>query len=305
MGSTGPRNGFDRLRVLRRVFRPVEAAQVRWFGRSALSVAFRTPVLVLHSTGRRSGRERSTPLAYHRDEDGSLLVVGGAGGQARVPDWVANLRADPRGAVTLDRRRSAVTAVELVGDEHAAAWPRLEQVWPQIASYARRAGRPVPVFRLVPTEEPSMPEPEVSVSVRIERPADDLYALVSDVTRMGEWSPENMGGRWIRGAAGPVVGARFRGSNRRGWRRWSTTCEVVAAEPGRRFAFDVSVGPIPAARWSYAFESDGDATVVTETWTDHRPAWFARLAGTVMGIDDLGEHNRRNMETTLANLARR
>lgn len=130
---------------------------MRWFGRSAMSLAFRTPVLVLHTTGRRSGRERSTPLAYHRDGDGSLLVVGGAGGQARTPDWVANLRAEPSAAVTVDRRRSSITAVELVGDEHAATWPRLEQVWPQIASYARRAGRPVPVFRLV-LAEPEAPD---------------------------------------------------------------------------------------------------------------------------------------------------
>jgi len=134
------------------VVRPVEAVQVRWFGRSALSAAFRTPVLVLHTTGRRSGRERSTPLAYHQGDDGSLLVVGGAGGQARIPDWVANLRAEPRAAVTLDRRRAAVKAVELDGDERSVVWPRLEQVWPQIAAYQRRAGRPIPVFRLTPTD---------------------------------------------------------------------------------------------------------------------------------------------------------
>src|SRR5690606_34182599 len=92
------------------------------------------------------------PLAYLRDHDGSLLVVGGAGGQARLPDWVANLRADPNAAVTVERRRTAVTAAELVGEERSAVWPRLEQEWPQIVSYQRRAGRPVPVFRLTPTE---------------------------------------------------------------------------------------------------------------------------------------------------------
>ena len=120
---------------------------------------------------------------------------------------------------------------------------------------------------------------------------------------MGEWSPENVGGRWVRGAVGPTRGARFRGSNRRGWRRWTTNCRVVAAEPGLRFAFDVRVVVIPASRWAYELKPDGDATLVTETWSDHRPTWFARLAGATMGIDDIRGHNQRNIEATLANLA--
>lgn len=140
-------------------------------------------------------------------------------------------------------------------------------------------------------------------TARVVAPADQLYALVSDVERMGEWSPENVGGRWIGGATGPAVGARFRGSNRRGWRRWSTTCTVVAAEPARKFAFDVAFAGIPASRWTYDFRADGDATVVTETWTDRRPRWFARLAGLTMGIDDIRAHNQENIRKTLANLA--
>ena len=143
----------------------------------------------------------------------------------------------------------------------------------------------------------------MSVTARIAASADDLYALVSDVRRMGEWSPENVGGRWLGGVSAPAVGARFRGSNRRGWRRWSTTCTVVAAEPGRTFAFEVAFSVVPASRWTYAFQPDGDATVVTETWTDRRPRWFALLAGATMGIDDIRAHNRENIKKTLANLA--
>lgn len=137
----------------------------------------------------------------------------------------------------------------------------------------------------------------------IPAPADTVYALVSDVTRMGEWSPENVGGRWIRGASAPAVGARFRGSNRRGWRRWSTACTVVAADPGRTFAFDVSVAGIPASRWTYEIRQNGDISLVTETWTDRRPRWFARLAGMTMGIADIRAHNLENIRATLANLA--
>ena len=147
-----------------------------------------------------------------------------------------------------------------------------------------------------------VPEEDVSGTARIAAPAHELYALVSDVTRLGEWSPENVGGRWLGGATGPAVGARFRGSNRRGWRRWSTTCTVVAAEPGIRFAFEVAAARVPASRWTYSVRADGDATVVTETWSDRRPRWFARLAGATMGIDDISAHNRENIGKTLANL---
>jgi deazaflavin-dependent oxidoreductase (nitroreductase family) len=162
MGRPAPRNAYDRLRPLRRLLRPVEAAQVRWFGASLVSTLARTPVLLLHTTGRRSGRRRTTPLAFHRDRDGSLIVVGGAGGQAGVPDWVANLRADATAAVTVERRHAVVTATEVVDDEHRDLWPQLAAVWPRIVTYRRRAGRPVPVFRLTPpgstgTSPPAVP----------------------------------------------------------------------------------------------------------------------------------------------------
>jgi deazaflavin-dependent oxidoreductase (nitroreductase family) len=139
----------DRLRPLRRIVGPIEAAEIRRFGRSGLGVVFRTPVLVLETTGRRSGRTRSTPLAYHRDDDGTLLVVGGAGGQTVIADWVVNLRASASAAVVVDRVRREVHAVELVGDERVAAWGVLVEVWPRIVAYERRAGRGLPVFRLV------------------------------------------------------------------------------------------------------------------------------------------------------------
>ncbi|HEV2768146.1 MAG TPA: nitroreductase/quinone reductase family protein [Acidimicrobiales bacterium] len=126
----------------------VEAAQVRRFGRSAVSVVFRTPVLVLETIGRRSRAKRSTTLAFKRLDDGTLLVVGGAGGQARVPDWVANLRANPQAVAWVDRAPLPVLAVEMTGADRQEAWRHLCEVWPRIDRYERRAGRRVPVFRL-------------------------------------------------------------------------------------------------------------------------------------------------------------
>ena len=77
-------------------------------------------------------------------------------------------------------------------------------------------------------------------SIQVDAPPEQVWALVSDVTRMGEWSPETVKGEWIDGASTPVVGARFKGRNKRGILRWSTKCTVVACEPGKEFSFVVA-----------------------------------------------------------------
>lgn len=123
---------------------------MRRFGRSVLSVVLRSPVLVLEAVGRRSGSTRSTTLAYHRARDDTLLVVGGAGGQTRVADWVLNLRANPDAAVLIDRTKLAVRCVELAGADREIAWAELIEIWPKIDSYERRAGYALPVIRLSP-----------------------------------------------------------------------------------------------------------------------------------------------------------
>lgn len=143
---------------------------------------------------------------------------------------------------------------------------------------------------------------DVEVSTEIAADPATVYALVSDLTRMGQWSPENTGGRWLGGATGPVPGARFRGNNKHGFRRWSTTVTVTAAEEGREFAFDVTYGPLSISTWRYTFASSGDTTTVTESWSDRRPGWMRVASKPVMGVADRDEHNRRNMQATLAAL---
>lgn len=149
------------------------------------------------------------------------------------------------------------------------------------------------------------PGPDVSVEEVIAASPQVLYDLVSDVTRMGEWSPETTSCRWLGGADGPRVGARFRGSNKFGWRRWSTVCTVAAAEPGVRFSFDVKAMGIPVSRWTYEFSPEGQGCRVRETWTDRRPGWMDPLSAPVMGIRDRKEHNRSGMEGTLQALRQR
>jgi uncharacterized protein YndB with AHSA1/START domain len=129
-----------------------------------------------------------------------------------------------------------------------------------------------------------------------------VYNLVTDLPRMGEWSPENTGGRWVDGATGATVGAKFRGNNKRGPLRWSTTVTVTEATPGKQFAFDVTYGPVPISHWSYTFEPSGDGCQVTESWVERRPTWM-KLAGVpMMAIADRSKHNRHGMEATLAAL---
>jgi uncharacterized protein YndB with AHSA1/START domain len=146
-------------------------------------------------------------------------------------------------------------------------------------------------------------EATVTVSTTVDAPAERIYDLVSDITRMGEWSPENAGGRWLGDAPGPAVGARFKGRNQKGWRRWSTTCEVIEADPGEAFAFRVtSVGGLRVATWRYRLAEDGSTTTVSEDWIDDRAGVMKRLGRLVSGVADRASYNRSGMEETLANL---
>lgn len=145
---------------------------------------------------------------------------------------------------------------------------------------------------------------DIEVSRTIAATPEALYDMVSDLPRMGEWSPENTGGRWVKGATGATVGARFQGANKNDKRSWTTTCIVDEADPGKAFAFRVVVGPIKIARWGYRFDAIDGGTKVTETWDDQR-GWLARKAGgSASGVHDRLAFNRSSMETTLESLAR-
>jgi hypothetical protein len=102
---------------------------------------------------------------------------------------------------------------------------------------------------------------EGQVTIHVNAPADSVFALVSDVTRMGEWSPETTGAEWVDGATGPAVGVKFRGSNKLGPFKWSTTPTITAFEPGKLFAFDAG-GTI----WTYSFTESGGGVSVTESF---------------------------------------
>jgi uncharacterized protein YndB with AHSA1/START domain len=108
-----------------------------------------------------------------------------------------------------------------------------------------------------------------SVTVHFAAPPAEVWDLVSDVTRIGEFSPETFEARWLDGATGPRAGARFRGHVRRNGRGpvYWTTCTVTVSEPGREFAFAVNgPGETIVNTWRYRLEPGGDGTDVTESF---------------------------------------
>jgi Polyketide cyclase / dehydrase and lipid transport len=103
-----------------------------------------------------------------------------------------------------------------------------------------------------------------SGSIVIKLSPEELYDMVTDLARMGEWSPVCKACWWDEGD-GPNVGAKFTGRNELPERTWETRSEVLVADRGRQFAWAV-VEPPTGARWGYTFAAVDEGTEVTETW---------------------------------------
>jgi len=105
--------------------------------------------------------------------------------------------------------------------------------------------------------------------VTVDADAATVYALVSDVSGYGRFSPENRTARWLGDARGPEVGAKFRSWNRRGAFWWFTHCTIEAVDDCRAFAFRVTFPPpMAATQWTYRLEAiDDHHTRVEESWS--------------------------------------
>jgi uncharacterized protein YndB with AHSA1/START domain len=143
----------------------------------------------------------------------------------------------------------------------------------------------------------------VVVSKEIAASPEVVWAMVSDLTRMGEWSPENKGGEWAKGATGPAVGAIFKGRNSNGKKSWSTTVKVTEFEPSKKISFALMVGPSAWCDWVWEVAPSATGTLVTHSWIDRRGKFANWLGGKVSGVTDRASHNRANMERTLDALA--
>jgi deazaflavin-dependent oxidoreductase (nitroreductase family) len=111
------------------------------------------PVLLLTTTGRRSGRRRTTPLTFFRSGP-ELVVVASNGGADRAPDWSLNLQHEPAAEVRIGARRIAVQAREASDEERERLWPTITGTYAGYARYERRTSRAIPLFILRPNREP-------------------------------------------------------------------------------------------------------------------------------------------------------
>jgi hypothetical protein len=127
--------------------------------------------------------------------------------------------------------------------------------------------------------------------MRIEAAPEDIYDLLSDITRMGDWSPECYRCEWIDGSRAAEPGARFRGYNRSGWIRWSNVSEITTAERGRELAWIMGGNEKRYSLWRYTFEPLARGTLVTESFQSLRHTLLGRLGALPLG----GERRREGM----------
>lgn len=141
-----------------------------------------------------------------------------------------------------------------------------------------------------------------TVQLHVDAPAERVWALVTDVTRMGEWSSICRRCEWLGGASAPAVGARFVGHNRQAVLfRWSRECVVTACEPEREFGFSTVMRGRPQTHWRYRFEPAGSGTTVVESYQGVWEPLWVRMIKRVPALKRKSERDqRRSMERTLA-----
>lgn len=103
-----------------------------------------TTILLLSTTGRSTGEERTTPLIHRTDED-TWVVVASKGGAPEHPGWYQNLEADPEATIEVKGERIPVTASSAQGDERERLWGLMTEVWPAYDEYQQKTDREIPV----------------------------------------------------------------------------------------------------------------------------------------------------------------
>jgi F420H(2)-dependent quinone reductase len=107
----------------------------------------RAPIMLLHHVGRKSGKERVSPLLYLPDGD-DIVIVASMGGSDSHPSWWINLRAKPQTTIELGREKRSVIAEQASSEEKARLWPKLVEMYPSYGSYQARTEREIPVVIL-------------------------------------------------------------------------------------------------------------------------------------------------------------
>ena len=135
-------------------------------------------------------------------------------------------------------------------------------------------------------------------TIHIAAPPDRVWAMLADVTRMAEWSPECIRCQWLDGATGAAVGVRFRGWNRLPFvGTWTSTNTIVRCVPGAELAWVVGKDPLdPNTCWEYVLTPAGSGTEVVERYEMRREPWIVRIYYRLVGR---GRRLQEAMEETL------
>jgi len=122
----------------------------------------RVPMLLLHTTGRKTGRPRTAALLYYRDRD-DYVVVGSKGGSDTPPAWLLNLKAIPDVGVQVGTRRLAANARVASDEQQRRLWPEVARLWPQYGRYQSQTRRRIPLVILRPLgpEVPKRPHDRI------------------------------------------------------------------------------------------------------------------------------------------------
>ncbi len=140
-----------------------------------------------------------------------------------------------------------------------------------------------------------MVETTGNASIEIAASTEHVWGVLTDLSRISELSPECYKAEWKDGSTGPEVGAKFHGYNEAGGNKWDVGCEVVAAEPGREWAFKIP-SDVGDTVWRYTIEASDGGCTVTESFdapllaTEH----FLKIKRHQLLVD--------NIATTLSNL---
>ncbi|MBI9051356.1 MAG: nitroreductase family deazaflavin-dependent oxidoreductase [Anaerolineaceae bacterium] len=109
-------------------------------------------ILILHTTGRKSGEDRAIPIAYFK-QDGQYLIVGSNWGREKHANWVLNLRKNPQAKVEITGREIPLTAHEAQGEEYQRLWKLVSEIYPPYLEYQKKTTRHIPIMMFEPIDE--------------------------------------------------------------------------------------------------------------------------------------------------------
>ena len=145
---------IDLMDPLFKLAKVVHPALIRLSGGRLGGTVMGMPVVVVTTTGRRSGQPRTAPLTAIEHE-GRTYVIASKGGDDRHPAWYLNMVANPEVTVQRDGRTQTMTARVLPADQRAALWPVVTKTYKGYADYQKKTEREIPVVELVPAADPA------------------------------------------------------------------------------------------------------------------------------------------------------